>query len=147
MKRKILVINGPNLNLLGKRETSLYGSVTLEEVNEKMVEIASNGGVDISFFQSNHEGEIVDHIQREDYDFLIINGAAFTHTSISIGDAIAAVKKPAIEVHITNIYCREEFRRKSLLSPFVMGGIFGFGVSGYYYALNRAIEYLKELGE
>jgi len=145
MNIKILVINGPNLNMLGKREPKLYGNLSLDSINNSLLELAKNDKNDIYFFQSNHEGEIVDRIQKSDYDIIIINPAAFSHTSIAIGDSIATVNKPAIEVHLTNIYKREEFRQKSLIAPFVIGGIYGFGSDSYTYAYKAAIDFLEKV--
>ena len=137
MSKKILIINGPNLNLLGEREQSQYGSITFDELKEKCFEKSKELGIDLDFVQSNIEGEIVTYIQnaRTKYDGLIINAAGFTHTSVSIRDAIDIFKKPSIELHISNIYKREEFRQKSLISGVVNGGIFGLGTEGYILAI------------
>ena len=140
---KIMVIHGPNLNLLGTRETDIYGSLKLKEINNSLKALAKGLGVNISIFQSNHEGEIVDLIQNSgDYSAIIINPAAYTHTSIAIRDAIAAVKTPAVEVHLSNIYSREKFRHKSVIAPVTVGQISGFGPEGYMLAL-RAAAYLS----
>jgi len=138
MTKKILIINGPNLNLLGEREESKYGKVTLEEVKNNCESHAKSIGFEIKFIQSNIEGEIVTMIQKAkgDYDGIIINAAGYTHTSVSILDALLAIKLPTIEVHITNIYNREEFRKKSLISKAANGIICGFGVNGYIMALD-----------
>lgn len=145
MKRwHILVINGPNLHLLGKRERNIYGSFSLAHVNRKLESIAKKNKVTIEFFQSNYEGEIVDKITNSSYDFLIINPAAYTHTSVAIRDAILAVNKPTIEVHISNIFKREEFRKKSLISDVVLGVITGLGKLSYILALEAAIHFLSE---
>jgi len=143
---KILVINGPNLNLLGKREPGIYGSQTLELINSTLSEYASGLGVALSFFQSNSEGEIVDAIQgaAEEYAGIIINPAAYTHTSVAIRDAISAVAIPAVEVHLSNVYSREEFRHKSLIAPVVLGQIAGFGPLGYKLALKGLIGFLQK---
>ncbi len=140
---KIMVIHGPNLNLLGTRETDIYGSLKLKEINNSLKVLAKELGVNISIFQSNHEGEIVDLIQNSgNYSAIIINPAAYTHTSIAIRDAIAAVKTPAVEVHLSNIYGREKFRHKSVIAPVAVGQISGFGPEGYLLAL-RAAAYLS----
>ena len=144
MRYNLLVIHGPNLNILGSREPELYGKKSLDDINNMLLKLAQNDGNSIIFFQSNHEGEIVDRIQKSDYDIIIINPAAFSHTSLSIGDAISAVNKPAVEVHLTNIFKREEFRRKSMVSPFVVGGIYGFGCKSYIYAYRAAVEFLEK---
>ena len=123
---KILIINGPNLNLLGTRESEVYGTKTLDDINESLKRLAAELGVEIDIRQSNHEGGIVDLIQKaEGYAALVINPAAYTHTSIAIRDAIAAVDIPAVEIHLSNIYKREEFRHKSLISPVACGQISG----------------------
>ena len=144
---KILVINGPNLDLLGTREPEIYGKTTMEEINAKMGEIAKKQGVEIEFFQSNHEGEIVDKIGRvikENFNIIIINPAAYTHTSLAIKDAIQAVDIPAIEVHLSNIYSREEVRQNSLIAPACIGQISGFGAESYCLAFSAAIAALKQ---
>ena len=137
MSNKIIIINGPNLNLLGEREQSQYGSVTFDKLKEDCLVKSKELGLSTEFVQSNVEGELVDIIQnaREKYDGMIINAAAFTHTSIAIRDALEIFKKPIIEVHISNIYKREEFRKKSLISDVVTGGIFGLGANGYILAI------------
>lgn len=142
---KILVINGPNLNLLGLREPGIYGSQTLELINSALSAHASELGVSLSFFQSNSEGEIVDAIQKVVGEFvgIIINPAAYTHTSVAIRDAISAVATPTVEVHLSNVYSREEFRHKSLIAPVVLGQIAGFGPAGYELALKGLVGYLK----
>lgn len=132
---KILVINGPNLNLLGKREPDVYGTTTLEDIQAQMEDVAKQYGLELGFFQSNSEGEIVTRIGKDDYDYLIINPAAYTHTSVAIRDAIASVSAKAIEVHISNIHAREEFRQKSLIAPVCIGQISGFGPLSYILAL------------
>ena len=138
MTKKILIINGPNLNLLGEREESKYGKVTLEEVKKNCESHGKSIEVEIKFDQSNIEGEIVTMIQkaRKDFDGLIINAAGFTHTSVAIHDALLIFKKPIIELHISNIYKREEFRHKSLISGVVTGIICGLGTNGYILAIN-----------
>ena len=133
----IIIINGPNLNLLGSREESQYGTSTFEELNDKCTDKAKELGVNVAFFQSNIEGEIVNIIQQsiKKYDGIIINAAAFTHTSVAIRDALSIFKKPIIELHISNIYKREDFRQKSLISDISTGGIFGLGTNGYILAI------------
>jgi len=145
MTKKILIINGPNLNLLGEREESKYGKVTLEEVKKNCESHAKSIGFKISFDQSNIEGEIVTMIQKAKnvFDGIIITAAGYTHTSVAILDALLAIKLPVIEVHITNIYNREEFRSKSLISIAANGIICGFVVNGYIMALDSMKEYLK----
>ena len=142
---KILVINGPNLNLLGDREKSKYGNDTLETVKKKCESHSKSIDVEIKFEQSNLEGEIVTIIQKAKgiFDGIIINAAGYTHTSVAILDALLAVKLPVIEVHITNIYNREEFRSKSLISKAAKGIICGFGINGYIMALDSMKEQLK----
>ncbi len=137
MNKKILIINGPNINLLGEREQSQYGNNTLEDIKKECVKLSKEISSEIKFFQSNIEGEIVNKIQdaRNNFDGVIINAAGFTHTSVSIRDALNILKIPVIEVHISNIYNREEFRHKSLLSGVVTGGIFGLGKDSYILAL------------
>ena len=133
----IIIINGPNLNLLGSREESQYGTVTYEELKDKCADKAKEIGVNLEFFQSNIEGEIVNIIQQsiKKHDGIIINAAAFTHTSVAIRDALNIFKKPIIELHISNIYKREDFRQKSLISDISTGGIFGLGTNGYILAI------------
>ena len=137
MNNKIIIINGPNLNLLGEREQSQYGSVTFDKLKEKCLKKTVELKIDAEFFQSNIEGEIVTKIQeaRKSFDGIIINAAGFTHTSVAIRDALDVFKKPIIELHISNIYKREEFRHKSLISDVVTGGIFGLGSEGYILAI------------
>ncbi len=145
MTDRILIINGPNLNLLGEREQSQYGSMTFDKLKEKCIKKSDELNINLSFIQSNIEGEIVTNIQkaRKDFDGLIINAAGFTHTSVSIRDAIEIFKKPSIELHISNIYKREEFRKKSLISDVVSGGIFGLGSEGYILAIIAMQNILK----
>ena len=137
MSNKIIIINGPNLNLLGEREQSQYGSYTFENLKEICVKKSQELGLNLEFSQSNIEGELINLIQnsRKSFDGIIINAAAFTHTSVAIRDALSIFKKPIIELHISNIYKREEFRHKSLISDVVTGGIFGLGVNGYILAI------------
>ena len=137
MNNKIIIINGPNLNLLGEREQSQYGSTTFGQLKENCSKKGQEIGLDIEFAQSNIEGELVNIIQdaRRKFDGMIINAAAFTHTSVAIRDALDLFKKPIIEIHLSNIYKREEFRHKSLISGVVTGGIFGLGAEGYILAI------------
>ena len=145
MSNNILIINGPNLNLLGEREQSQYGSITFDQLKKKCLEKAQELKTSLDFIQSNIEGEIVTSIQnaRSKYDGIIINAAGFTHTSVSIRDALDIFKKPIIELHISNIYKREEFRHKSLISDIVTGGIFGLGVESYILAIISMQKLLK----
>ena len=145
MNNKIIIINGPNLNLLGEREQSQYGSVTLKELKEICAKKSNELGLKIEFAQSNIEGELVNIIQesRKKFDGIIINAAAFTHTSVAIRDALDVFKKPIIELHISNIYKREDFRKKSLISDVVTGGIFGLGGDGYILAIMALHKILK----
>ena len=137
MSNKIIIINGPNINLLGEREQSQYGSITFEKLKENCLKKSKKLGLVLEFAQSNIEGELVNIIQdaRKNFDGMIINAAAFTHTSIAIRDALNIFKKPIIEIHMSNIYKREEFRKKSLISDVVTGGIFGLGDNGYILAI------------
>ena len=148
MKNNIIVINGPNLNLLGEREQSQYGSVTYDELKNNCLKYSKTLEMNIEFTQSNIEGEIVTIIQeaKKKYDGLIINAAGFTHTSVAIRDALAIFKKPSIELHISNIYKREEFRHKSMISDVVTGIICGLGTNGYILAINAMHELLKKNG-
>ena len=145
MTKKILIINGPNLNLLGDREKSKYGNDTLEEVKKKCESHSKSIDVEIKFEQSNVEGEIVTIIQKAKgvFDGIIINAAGYTHTSVAILDALLAIKLPVIELHITNIYSREDFRSKSLISRAAKGIICGFGVNGYIMALDAMKEHFR----
>ena len=135
--KKILIINGPNLNLLGTREPEIYGKTTLKDIETELKNKSEKLNVEIECFQSNHEGEIVDkiHSAKNNFDAIIINPAAYTHTSVAIRDAFASVDIPAIEVHISNVYSREEFRHNSLIAPVVVGQIAGLGIQGYLLAL------------
>ena len=141
----ILIINGPNLNLLGEREQSQYGSITFDSLKDICLKKSEDLGIKLDFLQSNIEGEIVSIIQdaRNKHDGIIINAAGFTHTSVSIRDALTIYKKPIIELHISNIYKREEFRHKSLISGVVTGMICGLGSNGYILAINAMHELLK----
>ena len=145
MNNKIIIINGPNLNLLGEREQSQYGSTTFKELKENCLKKSNEIGIELEFTQSNVEGELVNLIQdaRKKYDGMIINAAGFTHTSVAIRDALDLFKKPIIELHISNIYKREEFRHKSLISDIATGGIFGLGTEGYILAIISIQKILK----
>ena len=145
MKYKIIVINGPNLNLLGEREKEKYGDISLKKIETECLDFAAKNNIELTFKQSNIEGEIVSLIQecRNKYSGLIINAAGYTHTSVSILDALMVLKIPVIELHITNIYNREEFRHKSLISKAATGIICGFGVKGYIMALEAIKNILK----
>jgi 3-dehydroquinate dehydratase-2 len=141
---KVLVIHGPNLNLLGKRETVIYGKKSLNNINKDISALALKLGIKVRTLQINNEGEIIEAIQKSDYDALIINPAAYTHTSIAIRDALLAVSKPAIEVHLSNIYRREEFRKKSFIADVAVGQISGFGPESYLLALRAAKSLLSK---
>lgn len=143
--KKILVIHGPNLNLLGKREPQIYGRVTLEEINKGLKKIAARNKISIKIVQSNHEGEIVELIGNaaRAYSGILINPAAYTHTSVAIRDAIAGCGVATIEVHLSNIYSREQFRQKSLISPVVKGSIFGFGIKSYFLGLEALLDIIN----
>ena len=145
MSNNIVIINGPNLNLLGEREQSQYGSVTFDEIKKNCLKKTKELNINLDFLQSNVEGEIVTLIQeaRNKYDGIIINAAGFTHTSVSIRDALTIFKKPSIELHISNIYKREEFRHKSMISGVITGVICGLGANGYILAINAMQELLK----
>ena len=144
---KVTVIQGPNLNMLGVREQNLYGPMKLEDIHEQMEAFAKQANMEVEFFQSNLEGEIVDKIQEclGDSDGIIINAAAFTHTSIAIADAIRAVQIPTVEVHISNIYAREEYRHKSMIAPYAAGQITGFGPFSYHLAMVAMSQILTEI--
>ena len=146
MMSKIIILNGPNLNLLGEREKNQYGSITLKEIEKKCQEFGKKTDLKISFFQSNIEGEMVEKIQasRNDQNGLIINAGGYTHTSVAIHDALKILKIPIIELHISNIYNREEFRHKSLISNVAKGIICGFGAEGYIMALEAMKNILKK---
>jgi 3-dehydroquinate dehydratase-2 len=137
----VLVIHGPNLNLLGKREPDIYGTVTLEEINSRLALLARELGTDVTFFQSNHEGELVQKIQDAmgACQALVINPGAYTHTSVALRDAIASTGIPAVEVHLSNIYRREEFRHHSYISGVALGQITGFGIESYLLGLRAAV--------
>ncbi len=143
---KILLIHGPNLNLLGQREPEVYGKVTIEEINKDVKKEADTEGITVEIMQSNHEGEIVDIIgkAKDRFEGIIINPAAYTHTSIAIRDAISAAGIPAIEVHLSNIYSREEFRHTSLVAPVALGQISGFGKYSYILAIKAIAKILNK---
>ncbi len=144
--KKILVIHGPNLDLLGQREPGVYGKATLKQINGELSKIAKAEKIALETFQSNHEGEIVEKIGKAKgkFDCIVINPAAYTHTSVAIRDAISAVSMPVVEVHLSNIYAREEFRHTSLISPVAVGQVSGFGVDSYRLGLKAAIEIAKK---
>jgi 3-dehydroquinate dehydratase-2 len=139
--QKILVIHGPNLNLLGSRQPDIYGKVSIKKINDELAKLAKKNKVSLDIVQSNHEGEIVDLIQKSKGEFkaIVLNPAAYTHTSVAIRDAIAAVGIPTVEVHLSNIYAREEFRRTSLISAVAAGVVSGFGIDSYLLGLEAAI--------
>ena len=143
--KKIIILNGPNLNLLGEREENQYGSFTLKDIGEKCEDFARKNKINLTMYQSNIEGEIVEKIQeiRKDHDGLVINAGGYTHTSVAIHDALKILKVPIIELHISNIYNREEFRHKSLISKVAKGIICGFGAEGYIMALDAMKKYLE----
>lgn len=149
IEKRILVLHGPNLNMLGKREPEVYGALTLEQLNAELTAQAAKLGVAVECRQTNHEGVLVDMIQAADgaYDCIIINPAAFTHYSIAVRDALAAISTPAIEVHLSNIYRREEFRHHSVTAPVTVGQIAGFGSQGYILALYAAVDIIMRGGK
>ena len=149
IEKRILVLHGPNLNMLGKREPEVYGALTLEQLNAELAAQATKLGVAVECRQTNHEGVLVDMIQAADgaYDCIIINPAAFTHYSIAVRDALAAISTPAIEVHLSNIYRREEFRHHSVTAPVTVGQITGFGSQGYILALYAAVDIIMRGGK
>lgn len=144
--RKILVIHGPNLNLLGEREPGVYGTDTFDSINSEIVELAVKKGMFCEIFQSNHEGEIIDqlHLARKSFNGVILNAGAYTHYSYAIRDAIAAIKIPVIEVHLSNIHARDEFRHNSVIAPVCAGQIAGFGKDSYFLAVEAFDRMLKE---
>ena len=144
---KILVINGVNLDMLGVREPEQYGSMTLKDLEKELYAYSFELGIDLEAFQSNHEGEIVEkiHSTKNNFDGIVINAGAYTHTSVAIRDALSAVEVPTVEVHITNIYKREEFRHHSYLAPVCIGQISGFGVNSYKLGLKAVVDYLSTI--
>lgn len=143
---KVLILHGPNLNLLGRREPSIYGELTLEQVNQMLSELAVELGVEITCKQSNHEGELIDllHQAADEMNAVVFNPGAYTHTSFALRDAVAAIGIPVVEVHLSNIYAREDFRSKSVISPAASGQISGLGVTGYLLALRAAVSLAGE---
>lgn len=143
---KILLLNGPNLNLLGTREPEKYGTTTLNDIENNLKNEATSKNIELDCYQSNHEGDLVDKIQqaRNNYDGIILNAGGYTHTSVAIRDAIASVQVPVVEIHLTNIHAREEFRHNSLLAPVCIGQICGFGANSYNLGLNAIISYLEK---
>ncbi len=140
--KQILVLNGPNLNMTGIREKSVYGKETLRDFNDKIAELAEEIGAEVEFFQSNYEGALIDrlHDAHSIYDGIILNAGAFTHYSYALRDAIASVDVPVVEVHISNVHAREDFRKVSVIAPVCMGSIAGFGVKSYFLALRALVE-------
>lgn len=142
MAARVLIVNGPNLNLLGAREPGIYGSRTLVEIERELVELAHRHRAEVMFFQSNHEGALVDRLhaaRSEAVDFIVINAGAYTHTSIALRDALAAVAIPFIEVHLSNVHAREAFRHRSFLADLAVGSVVGLGWAGYRFALEYAL--------
>ncbi|MFH1798162.1 MAG: type II 3-dehydroquinate dehydratase [Candidatus Omnitrophota bacterium] len=144
---KILVIHGPNLNLLGKRETDIYGKETLETINNSIKQAVDSKKTSVEFFQSSHEGDIVDKINQTDAGGILINPAAYTHTSVAIHDALKAKGVPVVEVHLSNIYAREEFRHKSIIAPVVTGQITGFGKNSYVLGIKALVGIMEDGGK
>lgn len=142
---KFLLLNGPNLNMLGTREPEKYGTVTLEYIEKNLKEVAMQNNVELSCYQSNHEGDLIDKIQTSNGNFngIIFNAGGYTHTSVALRDAIASVNTPVVEIHMTNIHAREEFRHNSLISPVCIGQICGFGENSYKLGFYALLEYLK----
>jgi 3-dehydroquinate dehydratase-2 len=147
--KKILVIHGPNLNLLGEREPKIYGKVSLDEINKKLKNIAAKAKFSLAVLQSNHEGEIVEKIglAKKEFSGILINPAAYTHTSVAIRDAVSASGLPCVEVHLSNIYAREEFRHTSLIAPVASGQISGFGMDSYFLGLEALIKIINRASQ
>jgi len=143
---KILILHGPNLNLLGTREPDKYGNKTLEDINQELTAFAYELGIEVEFFQSNIEGELVDKVQSalDNFDGIVINPAAYTHTSVALRDAFLAIALPVVEVHLSNIHSREEFRQKSFIAPIALGQISGFGEDSYKLGLSAIVNYLQK---
>ena len=139
---KVLFLNGPNLNLLGEREPGVYGATTLETIRDRLEEQAKARGIEVGFKQSNSEGELVTWLQesRREYDAVVLNAGAYTHTSVALRDAIAAIRIPVIEIHLSNVHAREEFRKHSMIAPVCVGQIAGFGPESYYLGLEAAVK-------
>jgi len=142
---KFLLLNGPNLNMLGTREPEKYGTITLEYIEKNLKEVAKQNNIELSCYQSNHEGDLIDKIQASNgnFDGIIFNAGGYTHTSVALRDAIASVNTPVVEIHMTNIHAREEFRHNSLISPVCIGQICGFGENSYKLGFYALLEYLK----
>ncbi|MBR1907963.1 type II 3-dehydroquinate dehydratase [bacterium] len=141
---KLLILNGPNLNMLGKREPEIYGKNTLNDVLNLVEEYCNSLNCDVEFYQSNHEGDLIDKIQMTDADGIVFNAGAYTHTSVALRDAISSVKTPVVEVHISNVHSREEFRHKSMMAPVCLGQICGFGLDSYILAVNGLYRFLSK---
>lgn len=143
---KLIVLNGPNLNLLGKREPNIYGNVTLDEINNSIKSLAMELGIEVSFYQSNSEGDLIDkiHSSVNESDGILINPAAYTHTSVAIRDALSAASLPVVEVHLSNIHRREEFRSKSFIAPVAIGQISGFGPDSYLLGIRALFKHLTK---
>ena len=140
---KILVLHGPNLNLLGRREPEIYGSMSLADINQKLLDRAESLGVTLDIYQSNHEGELIDYIQQTEADGILINPGGYTHTSVAIRDAISGVGLPTVECHLSNIHAREAFRQHSYISPVCVGQVSGFGGHSYLLALEGLVHWLN----